>query len=71
MSVVKTFCEPRESCRSPVEDKQFVVQAVHMLMEANFTKPWSPNENRESRLVFIGRNIDELELRQRFDACIA
>ncbi len=53
------------------QDKQFVVQAVHMLMEGNFTKPWSPNENRESRLVFIGRNIDELELRQQFDACIA
>ncbi len=53
------------------QDKQFVVQAVHMLMEGNFTKPWSPNEKRESRLVFIGRNIDELELRQQFDACIA
>ncbi|MGF1627996.1 MAG: CobW family GTP-binding protein [Kiloniellaceae bacterium] len=52
-------------------DKQFVVQAVHMLMEGNFTKPWSPKENRESRLVFIGRNIDEMELRQQFDACLA
>ena len=46
------------------------VEAVHMLMEGSFTKPWSPNENRESRLVFIGRNIDELELSQQFDACI-
>ena len=27
------------------QDKQYVVQAVHMLMEGNFTKPWSPNEN--------------------------
>ncbi len=53
------------------QDKQFVVQAVHMLMEGNFTKSWSPNENRESRLVFIGRNIDESELRQQFDACVA
>ena len=53
------------------QDKQFVVQAVHMLMEGNFTKPWSPDEKRESRLVFIGRNIDELELRQQFDACTA
>ena len=52
-------------------DKQYVVQAVHMLMESNFTKPWSPDENRESRLVFIGRNIDEAELRRQFDACIA
>jgi G3E family GTPase len=53
------------------QDKQFVVQAVHMLMEGNLTKPWGPNEKRESRLVFIGRNIDAAELRQQFDACIA
>jgi G3E family GTPase len=53
------------------QDRQFVVQAVHMLMEGNFTKPWGPNENRESRLVFIGRNIDESELRRQFDACVA
>jgi G3E family GTPase len=53
------------------EDSRFVVQAVHMLMEGNFTKPWSSDEKRDSRLVFIGRNIDEAELRRRFDTCIA
>lgn len=53
------------------QDKQFVVQAVHMLMEGNFTKSWRPKERRESRLVFIGRNIDESELRRQFDACVA
>ena len=53
------------------QDKQYVVQAVHMLMEGNFTTTWSSNENRESLLAFIGRNIDELALRQQFNACIA
>jgi len=53
------------------EDKQFVVQAVHMLMEGDFTRSWGPTESRESRLVFIGRNIDETQLRRQFDACIA
>ena len=53
------------------QEKQYVVQAVHMLMEGDFTKPWDTNERRESRLVFIGRNLDEAELRQQFDACIA
>ena len=53
------------------QEKQYVVQAVHMLLEGNFTKPWDTNERRESRLVFIGRNLDEAELRQQFDACIA
>ncbi len=42
-----------------------------MLMEGTFTKPWSPHEKRESRLDFIGRNIDELDLRQQFKACVA
>ena len=53
------------------QEKQFVVQAVHMLMEGNFTKPWGPDEARDSRLVFIGRDLDEAALRRQFDACIA
>jgi G3E family GTPase len=53
------------------EDRRFVVQAVHMLMEGNFTEPWGSDERRDSRLVFIGRNLDEASLRQRFDSCIA
>jgi G3E family GTPase len=52
-------------------DRRFVVQAVHMLMEGNFTQPWGPDERRDSRLVFIGRNLDEASLRQRFNSCIA
>ena len=36
-----------------VADARHVVQAVHMPMESNFTKLWSRNENRESRLVCI------------------
>ena len=42
-----------------------------MLMEGSLTKPWSPGENRESRLVIVGRYIDELELGQQLGACIA
>ena len=45
----------------------------YLLMEGSFAKPWSPSENRESRLVIVGRSIDELELRlrQQLGACIA
>jgi G3E family GTPase len=53
------------------ENRRFVVQAVHMLVEGDFTQPWGPDERRDSRLVFIGRNLDEAGLRQRFDGCIA
>lgn len=52
-------------------DRQYGVQAVQMLMEGTYTKPWGPHEKRESRLVFIGRNIDELDLRQQFKAWVA
>ena len=52
------------------EDKRFVVQAVHMLMEGNLTLPWQQPE-RESRLVFIGRNLDADELRRGFETCAA
>ena len=55
----------------PGHVRQYAVRAVHMLMEGSFTKPWNPDENRESRLVCIGRNMDELDLRQRFKACVA
>lgn len=40
-------------------------------MEGNVTKLWSLKENRVGRLVFIGRNISESELRQQFDACVS
>ncbi len=53
------------------QERRFVVQAVHMVMEGSFAKPWEPDEKRNSRLVFIGRNFDEAELRQRFESCAA
>ncbi|MBM3487785.1 MAG: GTP-binding protein [Alphaproteobacteria bacterium] len=51
-------------------DRRFVVQAVHMLMEGDFTGPWRSADDRYSRLVFIGRNLDEAALRAGFEACI-
>ena len=53
------------------QDRQYVVQAVHMLLEGNFTEPWDTKDGRESRLVFIGRNIDQMNLREQFEACFA
>jgi G3E family GTPase len=53
------------------QENRFVVQAVHMLMEGDFATPWQRQESRDSRLVFIGRNIDRAQLREQFEACIA
>jgi G3E family GTPase len=52
-------------------DKRYVVQAVHMLTEGDFTTPWGQDERREGRLVFIGCNLDPDSLRRQFAACIA
>ena len=51
-------------------ETQTVVQAVHMMMEAAETRPWPPGP-RISRLVLIGRRLDQTELARGFLACAA
>jgi G3E family GTPase len=53
------------------EDRRLVFQAVHMILEGDFQGPWKNGADRYSRLVFIGRNLDEAKLREGFEACIA
>ena len=53
------------------EDRRLVFQAVHMILEGDFQGPWREGDNRYSRLVFIGRNLDEAALRTGFEACAA
>ena len=48
---------------------RYVVQGVHMIIEGDHQRPWRDNEPRESRLVFIGRNLDREALSAEFDAC--
>jgi G3E family GTPase len=53
------------------EDRRLVFQAVHMILEGDFQGPWRAGDKRYSRMVFIGRNLDEAKLREGFEACIA
>ena len=53
------------------EDKRLVFQAVHMILEGELQRPWRADEPRSSRMVFIGRNLDEAALRAGFEACAA
>jgi G3E family GTPase len=53
------------------EERRLVFQAVHMILEGDFQRPWRPGEARASRMVFIGRNLDEALLRVGFLACAA
>ncbi|MGK9230974.1 GTP-binding protein [Inquilinus limosus] len=50
---------------------RFVFQGVHMLIEGDDGKPWGPEEDRDSKLVLIGRGLDEAELHAGFEACVA
>lgn len=52
-------------------DRRFVFQAVHMIKDGDFQRPWRPDERRFSRLVLIGRELDRNKLQQGFDACRA
>ncbi|PSJ53092.1 CobW family GTP-binding protein [Kumtagia ephedrae] len=48
---------------------RYVLQGVHMIMEGDHQRAWKDGEKHESRLVFIGRKLDEERLRKSFEAC--
>ena len=53
------------------DDQRFVFQGVHMILDGDHQRPWGKDEKRESRIVFIGRNLVEDRIRAGFEACIA
>ena len=50
------------------EDDRFVFQGVHMLMDGATMGRW-PDGERVSRIVFIGRDLDNMDLENGFAAC--
>ena len=53
------------------EPKRFVFQGVHMILDGDLQRDWKPDEKRVSRIVFIGRNLKEDEIRDGFLRCAA
>ena len=51
--------------------RRFVFQGVHMTLDGRPGKPWKTEEIRRNELIFIGRNLDESELRTGFQECFA
>ena len=51
------------------DDQQFAFQAVHMIADGNCVGAWKAGDPRQSRIVFIGRELDRPELRRGFEAC--
>jgi G3E family GTPase len=53
------------------DPERFVFQGVHMILDGDHQRPWGEDEKRESRIVFIGRNLDEDKIRKGFESCLA
>jgi G3E family GTPase len=53
------------------DPQRFVFQGVHMMLDGEPQREWKAGETRESKVVFIGRNLDEAAIREGFLACAA
>ncbi len=51
------------------ESRRFVFQGVHMLFDGQPDREWG-DDPRHNQLVFIGRNLDEQDMRLGFNACL-
>jgi len=51
--------------------QKFVYQGVHMVFNGNWEGDWGKDETRESKMVFIGKNLDREALTAGFRACMS
>src|SRR5271170_5263206 len=53
------------------DPQRFVFQGVHMMLDGDHQREWKDAERRQSRLVFIGRELPESMIRKGFEECAA
>jgi G3E family GTPase len=53
------------------DDERFVFQGVHMILDGDHQRAWNAGEKRESRIVFIGRNLPQEKIKTGFEGCLA
>ena len=51
------------------DDDRFVMQGVHMLLEGDHQRPWKSDEQRTTRVVFIGRDLPRDTFEEGFRNC--
>lgn len=51
------------------EDRKMVFHGVHMMVEGDFQKLWTEDEQRQTRMVWIGRNLDKHLLQNALRQC--
>ncbi|MEN9856637.1 MAG: hypothetical protein RLZZ157_1763 [Pseudomonadota bacterium] len=50
------------------EARRYVIQGVHMMLEGDYQGAWRPNTARQSRLVLIGRHLEDGAVRREIEA---
>ena len=53
------------------DPRRFVFQGVHMMLDGDHQREWKQDEERTSRVVFIGRNLPEEKIRKGFESTVA
>lgn len=53
------------------ENNRFVFQGVHMLFDGRPDRPWKATETPKNELVFIGRDLNENQLKEGFRRCLS
>ncbi len=53
------------------DPKRFVFQGVHMILDGDHQREWKDDEERTSRVVFIGRNLPKQKIQTGFESCTA
>lgn len=52
------------------EDHRYVFQGVHMIFDGMQDRPWKSDEVRRNELVFIGRHLNQMQLKEGFAECL-
>jgi G3E family GTPase len=53
------------------DSRRFVFQGIHMLFDGRPDRPWQKGEERENKLIFIGRKLNRERLEDGFRKCLA
>ena len=53
------------------DPRRFVFQGIHMLFDGRPDRPWKKGEERDNRLIFIGRKLNRERLEEGFRKCLA
>jgi G3E family GTPase len=53
------------------DPQRFAFQGVHMMLDGDHQREWRSDEKRESRIIFIGRELPESMIRKGFEECLA